>query len=269
VIIAEERSTNCRKIQEVFMISRSPYHFGNERWFALMLAIAILILSLLPLVGFIASYLPPDPYALQPHLYGVFLPLLGGLIFSAYLLRTSRGELLRPLPIASSAGLVLGMFLGSIFNLPYYLGLLLIFGMIGPFMALNPIGPGGFPNAHVRLDFWLSTVAVLLSLLLYALVAFLVTRRTGDVRYGLWGALLAAFVTLLVATYTFVIIALVQAFPSPSQQTLPIVISFQYLPLQTMPLSIAQALHAAIGGFIGSSIALRCLHKRAVNAGNP
>ena len=250
------------------MESRSPHRFGSERWFALILVLAILILLLLPIVGIIASYLPPDPYSLQPHEYGVFPPLLGGLSFSVYLLMTSRDELRRPLPLASLAGLVLGLFLGSIYNLPYYLGLLLIFGMFGPFMALNSAGAQGFPNTHWLLDFWLSTVAVLLSLFLYALVAFLITQRTGNAQQGLWAAFLAAFVCILVATFTFVLIALVQSFPIPSQETLPTVISFQYLPLQTMPLNVAQVIHAVIGGLIGSAIALRHIRKRSVHAGN-
>jgi hypothetical protein len=248
------------------MASRSPFRCGSEHRFALMLVIALLILSLFQLVGLIASYFPPNPNGFQGHEYGVFLLLLGGLLFSIYLLRTAREELRRPLPLASLTGLVLGVFLGSIYNLPYYLGLLLIFGVFGPFMALNSLAAGGLATTSWLLDFWLSTVAVLLSLLLYALVAFLVTQRTGKVQQGQWGAVLAAFISLLAATYTFVIIFLVQAYPLPPQEALATVISFQSLPLQTMPLSVAQAIHALFGGLIGSAIALWRHSRRRLNA---
>jgi len=251
--------------KEAFMGNRSTQHLGREHWLALMLLIATLILWLVQLAGLVASYLPPDPYGLQPHLYYLFFPLLGCLLFCIYLLRTSREILRQPLPLATLAGLVLGTFLGSISNLPYYLGLLLAFGAFGPLMALTSADPMEAAQTYKVLDFWLSMLAVILALSLYALVASFVTRRTGHLRYGLWGALLTAFVTLLVGTLTSSLMYLLQSFPSPPQETLPIVISFQYLPTTLFPLSIVQALHAVIGGYIGAVIALRHLHKRRAN----
>ncbi|HEX4208726.1 MAG TPA: hypothetical protein VHZ51_31895, partial [Ktedonobacteraceae bacterium] len=230
---------------------------GRERYIALFLTFAMFLLLLLAVVGLIASYLPQNSSSFQPHAFNVLPPLLGSLAFGMYLLFSSQDLLRQPLPVTLLAGLVLGSFLGSIFNLPYYLGLLLIFGMFGPGLALNSPGASGLPNPDRLLDFWLSIVAVLLSLFLYALVAFLITRRTGLAWQGKWAAFLAAFISLLVATLTFVLIALVHAFPISSQELLPTMASFQYLPLQTMPLAIAQAIHATLGGFIGSAIGLR------------
>jgi hypothetical protein len=239
------------------MESHSPQRFGRERSIVWFLLLATFLLLLLVVVGLIASYLPQNTSSFQPHEFIVLLPLLGSLVFGVYLLLSSQDLLRLPLPVALIAGLVLGSFLGSIFNLPYSLGLILMFGMFGPVLALSYAGTPGFSNTYWLLDFWLSIVAVLLSLFLYALVAFLITRRTGLAWQGKWAAFLAAFITLLVATLTFVLIVLVHSFPISSQEMLPTVASFQYLPLQTMPLAIAQAIHAAIGGFIGSTIGLR------------
>jgi len=95
--------------------------FGSTRAVAVLLILALLLLLLLWAVGLIASYLPQsDPYAYQPHLYEALVPLLSGLALSVYLLVTTQEDLRRPLPLAALAGLVLGIFLGSIYNLPYY-----------------------------------------------------------------------------------------------------------------------------------------------------
>lgn len=240
--------------------------YGIEHWIALLLVVLLFMLLLLSLVGLIASYLLPDPYSLQHHDYSVFLPILGSLIFSFYMLKNSWKEIRRLLPIAGSAGLIVGIFLGSIFNLPYYLGLLLFFGAFGPLMALSSTGPGSVESAYKPLDISLSTLAVLLSFSLYTLVAFLIIYRTGNARQGLWGSLLAAFISVLVATFTFVTLAVISSFPTFfSQGILSNLASYQYLPLQTIPLSIAQAIHAVIGGLIGSGIALGYLRKRKVN----
>lgn len=240
------------------MTNRSSSHIGSQRWFALVLVVVILVLLLIAIVGLVSSYLPPDSYSLQPHIYVNFFPLLVGLIFSIYLLRTSRDKLRQPLPVASIAGLILGIFLGSIFNLPYYMGLLLAFGVVGPFTALTAHIPGDFPDMHWFLViFWLSTAAVLLSLVLYAFVAFIVTRRTGSIQLGIWGAFLAAFVTILVSALTFVIMDVVPWFSRSSPLTLDNLIALQYLPMQTVVLSFAQAFHAVVVGSIGSAIALR------------
>lgn len=250
------------------MLNRSPHRFGSERWFALMLVLAFLILLLLLMVGLIASYLPADPDSLQPHEYGFCLPLLGGLVFSVYLLRTARDELRLPLPLAMIVGLVLGLFLGILSTLPYHMGLLLAFGMLGPFLMLVPAGAQGFSNTYWLLDFWLSTGAVLLSLSLYALLAFLITRQTGSAQQGWWAAFLAAFISVVVATFIFVIIALVQSVPSFSHDPLTALIWVQYLPVQASPLGLGQGLHAGIGGLIGSAMARRHLLKRGGNEAN-
>src|SRR6266700_1538284 len=183
------------------MKNNSLLRVARDRWLSLLLVIAVLFLLLFPLIGLITSYVAQD-FSFLSAIYQTCQALSVGLVFSLFLLMTSRDELRRPLPLAMIAGTVLGVYLGSIYNLPHYTGLLLIFGIFGLFN----------PNLE-PLSFWLAIVAVLLSFLLYALVAFLVTWRTGKLRQGLWGALLTAFVALVIADCTFVIIAFVQAFP--------------------------------------------------------
>lgn len=251
------------------MTSRFPSRFGNERWFALMLVLALVLLSLFQLVCLIASYFQTDPYGLQEHEPGVFFLLLGSLFFSGFLLRTSQEELRRPLPLATFAGLVLGVFLGGISYLPYFFSLQLAGGIFGPLMALTSRYPTPLARAYMWPDFWLSTLAVLLSLLLYALVASLIARRTGTLWLGFWAAMLSAFITLLTAASTYSIIALIRAFPSPSQETLPILISFQGLPLLALLLGPAQVIHAALAGFVGSRIALRLRNRRERDRESP
>ncbi len=240
--------------------------FGIEHWIALLLVGMLFVLLLLTFMGLVASYLIPDPDALQPHLNIVLPALLSCFIFSLYMLRNAWSEISGLLPIAGIAGLVVGIFLGSIFNLPYYLYLFLYFGVFGPFMALTSTGPTDVASAYKFLNIALSTLAVILSFSLYTLVAFFVTRRTGSTRQGIWGAFLAAFITVLVATFTFVALAVISSFPTFfSQGVLTNLASYQFLPLLTMPLSVAQAIHAALGGLIGSAIALRHLRRRRVN----
>ena len=222
----------------------------RDRWLALLLVIAVLFLLFFPLIGLITSYVAQD-FSFLSAIYQTCLALSVGLAFSLFLLMTSRDELRRPLSLAIIAGTVLGVYLGSIYNLPHYMGLLLIFGIFGLFIpSLEP------------LSFWLALVAVLLSFLLYALIAFLITWRTGKIRQGLWGALLTAFVALVIADCTFVLIAFVQAFPLHSQYMVLNLIQFGLLPLQTIPLSIAQFVHAVMSGLIASAVAERFLRQR-------
>lgn len=215
--------------------------------------LALLIFTLFQLACFIASYFSND--AFQQHEYGALLLVWGGLLFGVYLLRTSREALRRPLPLAILVGLVFGVFLGCILNLPYYLGLLLAFGVFGPFSALTSSYPSEFAEAYRWPDFWLATLATLLSFLLYALVAYLVTRRTGHFGQGLWGALLSALITLFITTCTIFISSLRDAFLVPSPHILPIMASFQALPLLSLLLSIAQLVHAALAGLAGAGLA--------------
>jgi hypothetical protein len=81
-------------------------------------------------------------------------------------------------------------------------------------------------------------------------------------RQGLWGALLTAFVSLVVADFTFVIIAFVQAFPMHPQYVALNLIQFGLLPLQTIPLIIMQFMHAVVSGLIASAVAYMFLRKR-------
>ena len=239
------------------MANRTPRPLNGARVSILVLALLLLNLLGLVIVGLVASYLPADPYGLQPHLYGLLTPLLAGLAGCVFLWITKWEELRRPLPLALLAGSVLGLFLGSIYNLPYYLGLLLIFGVFGPFMALASANAPGIPNIHWQLDLWLSTLAVLLSLALYGLVAYLVVRRARTISSGLWAALLTAFVTLVVSTATFSGLMVIQSLPIAPRELVPTLISFQYLPLQTLPLCVAQAIHAVAAGLIGAWLARR------------
>lgn len=265
VIIVRQKRVDHIEIKELLMTNRLN-QFGIEHWIALLLVGMLFILLLLTLVGLVASYLISDPHSLQPHLYAVSLALLGAFIFSLYVLKHAWSEIRSLLPIAGIAGLVVGIFLGSIFNLPYYLGLLLYFGVFGPFMALTSTGPTDVASAYRLLDIALSTLAVLLSFSLYTLVAFFITRRTGNATQGLWGAFLAAFVAVLVATFTFVTLAVISSFSTFfSQWMLSNLASYQFLPLQTMPLSFAQAVHAAVGGLLGTAIARRYLRRGRVS----
>jgi hypothetical protein len=232
------------------MQKNSFLRVARDRWLALLLVIAVLFLLFFPLIGLITSYVAQD-FSFLSAIYQTCLALSVGLVFSLFLLMTSRDELRRPLSLAMIAGTVFGVYLGSIYNLPHYMGLLLIFGIFGLFIpSLEP------------LSFWLALVAVLLSLLLYALIAFLITWRTGKIQQGLWGALLTAFVALVIADCTFVLIAFVQAFPIHSQSMVLNLIQFGLLPLQTLPLSITQFVHAVMSGLIASAVAERFLRKR-------
>jgi hypothetical protein len=145
------------------MKNNSLLRVARDRWLTLLLVIAVLFLLLFPLIGFITSFVAQD-FSFLIAIYQTCLALSAGLGFSLFLLATSRDELRRPLSFAMIAGTVLGVYLGSIYNLPHYMGLLLIFGIFGLFT------PG-----LETLSFWLALVAVLLSFLLYALVAFLIT----------------------------------------------------------------------------------------------
>jgi hypothetical protein len=227
--------------------------------------LTFLVLSLFQFVCLVASYLPGND-GFQQHAYAALLLLLGGLLFSVYLLRTSREKLRRPLPLATLVGLIFGVFLGWISNLPYYLLLLLALGIFGPFDALTSSYPSEFAEAYRWPDFWLATLAVLLSFLLYALVAYLVTQRTGDFKQGLWGALLSAFITIVVTICTMTIINLIQAFLVPSPQILPLIVSFQYLPSIPMLLSVARIVHAVFAGLVGAGLAVGRLRWRSSHA---
>lgn len=232
------------------MNNTSLLHVARDRWLALLLVLAVLFLWFFSLIGLVTSYVAQD-FSFLSVIYQTCLAVSVGLVFSLFLLMTSREELRRPLSLAMIAGTVLGVYLGSIYNLPQYLGLLLIFGIFGLFTpSLEP------------LSFWLLLVAVLLSFLLYALIAFLITWRTGKMGQGLWGALLTAFVALVIADCTFVIIVLVQAFPLHSPYMVPNLIMFGLLPIQTIPLSITQCMHAVLSGLVASAVAERFLRKR-------
>lgn len=236
---------------------RPRWRWDDRRFIALFMFLALCLLSLFVIAGLIASHLQQNTLPFQPTGFIVLFFLLVSLVFSTYLLFSPRKLLRRPLPEALLVGLVLGGLLGSLFNLPYFFGLVLIMGMLGPILLLNAAGTSSIPPATWPLQFWLSSGTVLLSLFFYALVAFLSTRRTGLARSGQWASFLTAFIVLLFATLTFVFTALIHSFPAPSQYVLPIVSSFSYLPLSTMFLALSQAVHATLGGFIGSTLGRR------------
>ncbi len=261
-MITEQKGEDDRERKEFPRMKR----FGVEHAIALAVLMLLLLLLLLSLVGLVASYLDPYPYSLHQHDYVTFLTLLSSLVASLYALKNYWNQIRGMLLLAGIAGLVVGIFLGSISNLPYYLGVTLCLGAFGPFLELFSNGPSTVAQDYKLLDISLSTLAVLLSCTFYALVAFFVTYRARNVEQGIAGAFLAAFICVVVATFTFTTLAVFSVFPTFfSQRALTNLAWCQSLPLDTFLLSFAQAVHAFLGGFVGSHAALRYLRKKNVS----
>jgi len=252
------------------MTHRLSSRFDTEYWFALGLVLALALLLTVQVASMIVSFFQTDPTGPQSFQPAGFSLFLAGLLFSGSLLRTSREALRSPLPLATGAGLVFGIFLGSLSFLPYAFALQLGLGLCGPLLGLASTHPTPVAQAFIWPDFWLSILAVLLSFVLYALVAFRSTRRTGVVWLGWWAAILSAFVTLLAAVYTSSIVELLRSFPSPPEYLLSRISSIQeVLPLLALLLGPAQAIHAALAGYIGARLALRPRNRREQDRASP
>src|SRR5260370_40804186 len=138
------------------MASRFPSRFGIERLFPLVLLLALVLLGLLQLGSMIASFFQTDPHGVHAFQPGGFFLFLASLVFSCFLLRTSREELGRPLPLATCVGLVFGVFLGSLSFLPYSFALQLGLGLCGPLLGLVSSHRTPVAQAYMWPDFWLS-----------------------------------------------------------------------------------------------------------------
>jgi len=138
---------------------------------------------------------------------------------------------------------------------------MLILGGLGPILGLisrliSKLPPGSPLGPPTTLDIGLGILCVLLSCFLYALVAYLTTRRIGNRYYGLWAALLAAFTAILVSSVTAVLIDFSPLLTGSSEiPPINYLISCKGLLLVAMVLGISQLVHAVIGGLIGLSLA--------------
>ena len=235
----------------------------GERVCALFLAALTLLLVLFQVSSLIASYLPTGSYLSTSHNYIVLVILPGCFAACLYLLRTSRAELRRPLPVATLTGLLLGLLLGWLANLPNYMVLILLFGPLGPFAARESIGDGSSSSGVFHLNFWLSLLCLLLSLGFSMLVAFSVVRSGGRTRDGIGGALLMACIAVLVSIFTLALIVIVPELLAPVAG-MPPGISYTYSLAQFQDIAAlmllligGQAVQASLGGWIGASLAQR------------
>ena len=238
-----------------------PYQSGTTRLFWLIPLVTAFSLLLLQGISIVISFSErSDTLVPQPGDYVAFVFLLGSLVLSVSLLKRSR-EVTQVLPasIIFSGGAALGIPLGSLLNTS--LGLMLLFGGLGPILGFfsrqsSSLPPGSPLGPPTDLDIGLGILCTFLSLLLYALLAFLVTRKTNS-SDGFAAVLLAVFTTILMASATAVLIdfkPLLTGSLAISSITYSLASCKSLVPV-SMLLGISQVAHAVIGGLMGSSLA--------------
>lgn len=234
------------------MTNRSPQLSAHKPWLGLVFLLVVGILILLQAVGIIAYFFRPKD-ALAPSLISdlfSFLFLLGCFIWGIRLFNSKREERKFLFSVAPVVGCVPGVLLGCVLNFSN--------DFDGETQLRLMLGPLGAFTQSMSLVFW-PALNMFLSLFLYGLVAFLVTRKTGSRRQGFAGAYFAVLTTLLVVSATVALISLYNGFQvkSPSNHLISLLADISwYVFLAVLP-AVAQAFYALIGGLLGSLLAYR------------
>jgi hypothetical protein len=190
------------------------YHTKTRNTYGLILLSAALLQFVLLVTSTVTSFIFFGEHGIQPQWssYLIALSLLGIIAVGVSQIRTPRETTQFPQRVDIPLGLSLGIVSAILLYIPG-LGIALLWAAFGLPMLIGVLLQSPSTISSISPLFALLSVALYIVFAAsYSLCAYLVTRRSGSVRQGIWSSALAALATFLGTSLMFSFIDMVAYF---------------------------------------------------------